>query len=83
MIRFPVENDGKIKFLVLVELAEVVQLTDPRDKPMPDIRVRQIITNSGKKGLKKSDGFETVPTFISFFFFFLFFFFFVVNFVIH
>ena len=59
------ENDGKIKFLVLVELAEVVQLTDPRDKPMPDIRVRQIITNSGKKGLKKSDGFETVPTFIS------------------
>lgn len=46
------ENDGKTKFLVLVELAEVVQLTDPRDKPMPDIRVRQIITNSGKKGLK-------------------------------
>lgn len=46
------ENDGKTKFLVLVELAKVVQLTDPWDKPMPDIRVRQIITNSGKRGLK-------------------------------
>lgn len=55
------ENDGKTKFLVLVELAEVVQLTDPRDKPMPDIRVRQIITNSGKKGLKYQMALKLFP----------------------
>lgn len=61
MIGFPVENDGKMKFLVLVELAEAVQLTDPWDKPMPDIRVRQIITNSGKRRLKNQMALKLFP----------------------
>lgn len=67
VIGFPVETDGRTKFLVPAELSrngEIIHRTYMTEWPSVNIRVRYIIVNSGKTGLENKMIFKWFPHFL-------------------